>query len=1042
MKILLVQFSDIHFKKEDNAILEKEAELFDAIKNATLEYDKIFLTVCGDTAFSGQIAEYELANKFINDLKTKIETYSKKQVICIIIPGNHDCDFTKDNKSRQNQVNLIQKVGDPAIDDSVIEQCVKIQEDYFSFSQTNQETPVFSNNLFSSYVFDFDAKKVVFYCYNTAYISELNEQAGKLFFPISQIPDFVYQNKADLLISLFHHPFHWLCPTNRREFSMKIHETSDFYMTGHEHTSSKSKIDDLDANVVYHIEGSVLQDSNDRFESEFGLIGIDLEKECFKIDKYYWTNRKYHPSSEAKDWINYNRGKNKWKNKYNITFSFQTFLEDVGGKFTHPYKSDINLSDVFLYPKLRSFNTKGASDDHTSYIVQNSESLIKSFTTNSKVLFLGGENIGKSSLLKTCFTVLYKMGYVPVYVRGQEIRSPAIEDLKKVVSKAFADQYGADSVDAFTEEDIEKVFILIDDIDKTAIKNQKSKGRLIRTINTHYRNVVLVGNELYAIEEIVSDEQVSGDLYSTFEQFEILEFNHSMRVKLIQRWYTLGREDIISDGELLKKCDNAVRAIDIAMGYRIVPNYPLFLLILLQAVETSNPHDLQISSYGNYYQLLILKAFTESIKDQSDLNTYQNYCTELAYHFFSKRISSLSQTEYNAFHRYVTSYENFDLPNLSADRALATLTTVGVIHHSDDLIEFKYQYTYYYFVAKYLAQNIERPEIREIISKLIARLYRTEFANILMFLIHFSRNEFIIDELLKNTRAVFNDLPPCKLENDVQQLHSLVAELPKLYLKAKSVSDVREEENQRLDRQEEEEAQKRMSVNLEKDLSSDFNEDTSHIDIVSRLNLSFKLMEILGQIIKNNYGAMSGPIKNSMMKETYLIGLRTLNVFFTVFNENTDFILNQMKDSLSKYEKVSEDKVEKTARQLLFAISSQLSYVFIKKISDSVGSSRLMDKYERVQEDLNFSSVKLINYLIKLDHAGSFPGNDLYKIKDSFERFPLAYYALKRMVVNHLHRNHIDHRNKQRVCQFLGIPMESQLKIEAMRKREDEKEKE
>lgn len=1038
MKILLIQLSDIHFKSENNSILEKEEQLFEAIRNTTLDYEKIFLLVTGDSAFSGKIEEFDIANEFIEALKGKISKYSKKEVVCITIPGNHDCDFSKDDKSRQNQINIIQKLGDSAIDDSVIDQCVKVQEDYFAFNETIQGKAIFANKILSVYQFDLPGdKRIVFYCYNTAYISELKEQAGKLFYPINQLPESVYKIKADLFISLFHHPFHWLNPTNRREFATKIQETSDFYLTGHEHEFSKSQIDDLDENVVYHIEGSVLQDSENKFESEFNLVGFDLTTESFKVEKFFWANGKYTKSGDKTDWINYKRGKLKWKNKYIITNQFAKILDDIGGKFTHPNKSDIKLQDLFIYPKLRYFNTKESSEDHISFIVENSESIIKSLKADSKVLLFGGENIGKTSLLKIAYRVLYQSGYIPVFIDGHQIHSSGIEDFKKLVDKSFSDQYGAESLEEFSREDVSTIFILIDDIDRNPLKNQKAKGRFIKGLNDYYKNIVLVGNELFAIEEIVSDEQVKGDLYSTFEQYEILEFNHSLRVKLIERWYTLGREDYITDQELWKKCDNAVRSINVAMGYRIVPNYPIFLLILLQAVETSNPHDLQISSYGNYYQLLILKAFTESIKDQSDLNTYQNYCTELAFYFFTKKTSSISVSQHLEFHKHVTSYEKFDLPSLSAERAFNTLKRIGVIEHIGDTIEFKYQYTYYYFVAKYLAQTIEKKDTKEIVEKLVQRLYRTEFANILMFLIHFSRNEFIIEELLKYAKDIFKEFNPCKLENDVQQINNLVVELPKLYLKNQTVESVRDEENREMD--ENEEAEKKDLDELKKPW--DINEDISEIDLVSKLNLSFKLMEILGQIIKNNYGSMSGPIKNSMLKETYLMGLRTLNIFFSVFNDNTDFILNQLKETLSKYEKVSADRVEKTARHLLFALSTQISFVFIKKISDSVGSSKLMDKYPKVQEELDFASVKLVNYLIKLDHSNSFPGGELGEVKDSLERHPLSYFLLRRMVVNHLHRHPIDYKDKQRVCQFLGIPMESQLRIEAERKKRTEKEK-
>lgn len=1039
MKILLIQLSDIHFKVDNNSVLEKEVKLFESIRNSTLNFDKLYLIVTGDSAYSGKIEEYDIASKFLENLKAKLVEYTKKDIECIIIPGNHDCDFEKDDKSRQNQINIIQKLGDSAIDDSVIEQCTKVQENYSIFEKSLHGKPIFANKLLTVFQYDLvGGKQIVFYCYNTSYLSEIKEQAGKMFFPTSQIPESVYNIKADLFISLFHHPFHWLNPTNRREFATHIQETSDFYLTGHEHEFSKSQIDDLDENIVYHIEGCVLQDSENRFESAFNLIGFDLNSESFKIEKFFWNDDRYTKSGDTSEWINYKRGKLKWKNKYNITSTFAKFLDDIGGKFTHPNKSDIKLQDLFIYPKLRYFNTKESSEDHISFVVANSESVIKNLKTDSKILLFGGENIGKTSLLKISYRVLYQAGYIPVYIDGHEISSSGIDDFKKLITKSFCNQYGENSLEDFSQEDVGAIFILIDDIDKNPLKNQKAKGRFIKALNEHYKNILLIGNELFAIEEIVSDEEVKGDLYSTFEQYEILEFNHSLRVKLIQRWYTLGKEDFITDEELWKKCDNAVKAISIAMGYRIVPNYPIFLLILLQAVETSNPHDLQISSYGNYYQLLILKAFTETIKDQANLNTYQNYCSELAFLFFEKKANAISDIQHLDFHKTVTSYEKYDLPRLSQEQALLTLEKVGVIQRFGDIIEFKYRYTYYYFVAKYLAQNIDKKETKEIIEKLTKRLYRTEFANILMFLIHFSRSEFIIEQLINNAKDIFKELAPCKLEDDVQQINSLVIELPKLYLKSKSVDEVRDEENNKIDKAEEEEP-KEEHDEIRK--SWDLDEDISEIDIVSRLNLSFKLMETLGQILKNNYGSMTGPQKNSALKETYLMGLRTLNIFFEVFNNNTDFILNQLKESLSKFKKVSEDKIEKTARHLLFALSTQISFVFIKKIADSIGSNKLMEKYPKIQEELDFDSVKLINYLIKLEQSRSFPGNELGEIKQSLEKHQLSYFLLRRMVVNHLHRHPIDYKDKQRVCQFLGIPMESQLRIEAERKKRTGEEK-
>lgn len=389
-----------------------------------------------------------------------------------------------------------------------------------------------------------------------------------------------------------------------------------------------------------------------------------------------------------------------------------------------------------------------------------------------------------------------------------------------------------------------------------------------------------------------------------------------------------------------------------------------------------------------------------------------------------------------------------DLPaSMTADKTIDTLCKVGVLNSFGDTIEFKYQYTYYYFQAQYLAKNIAKKETKEVISKLCQRLYRTEFANILMFLIHFSSDEFIITELVKNASDIFKELNPCKLENDISHLHELVTELPKLYLKSKSVEEVRNEENSKQD-----------SVELQQKETEDkptwdLDEDVSEIDIVSKLNLSFKLIEIIGQILKNNpSGSMTGPVKYQLLKETYTLGLRTLNVFFSVLNDNTDFIINQLQEIISKIEEkrnenrkdgekreVEKEKVEKIARQLLFSLCTQISYTFVKKISDSVGTSKLMDKYPMVQNEFDFASVRLINFLIKLDHISGFPDRDMQTLKEYVEKHPMSYFLLKRMVVNHLHRHPVDFRDRQRICAFLGIPIESQLRLEADRKKHEGK---
>lgn len=91
--LTILQISDIHFQKTDNAV-DEYAEMRQRMKDCILDFcekGKIdFLMICGDIAFSGSASEYNnKAKPFINDL-LKLMGGNPNQVY--VIPGNHDKD--------------------------------------------------------------------------------------------------------------------------------------------------------------------------------------------------------------------------------------------------------------------------------------------------------------------------------------------------------------------------------------------------------------------------------------------------------------------------------------------------------------------------------------------------------------------------------------------------------------------------------------------------------------------------------------------------------------------------------------------------------------------------------------------------------------------------------------------------------------------------------------------------------------------------------------------------------------------------------------
>lgn len=1024
MKALFIQLSDIHIKNSNDSIFDKKGKLLEAIQNETKSVDEVFLMITGDTAFSGSVKEFELSKTFFNEIIKHLSKYSGKKIHTIILPGNHDCqNLTEENKAREALLKFAQENGSEAIDQSVINVLSSVQTNYFDFAKEFNSDAIYASELLNIYKYELGDKSIVFYTYNTAFQSILHEQPGKMIYPVGMFDENLFKEKANIIISCLHHPLHWLKPENRREFKFHVENTSDFYFTGHEHEHTKSLISNLDDNLVYYVEGDVLQDNENTKLSGFNLVYFDLDENKFQIVNYKWNGEKYSSVTPDSKWTSYERGVTKVLSPYELKSIFKQSLNDVGANLAHPNVSPVKLTDIFVYPRLELLDYSGNLEKEVSIVTEDSEALIKSLKGNVRLLLSGSENIGKTSLLKITFTNLHSKGFVPVLIDGHKIKSTSVEEFKKLVVNHFLNQYDSTDKEDILQLNVDKLVVIIDDFDKTSL-NSKFKGKLISNLINTYTNIIISGNELMSLEDIVTDEAVNEDLFSSFNTYEIREFGNLLRSKLINKWITLGTVETISDEERIKKLHQAELIIRTVTGKNLVPNYPLFLLTILQAIELGNPADLTASTFGHYYQFLIQKAFGNSLKTQDEITSYNNYLSELAYYFFKTKVRCIDIKEMQKFD---TKYRiNFTIKD-SLNTIIKNLVKGNILDDYEGYYEFKYLYIYYFFVSKHLSENIEEKEIKEKISALCKRLYKSEFANILLFLTHHSKDKFLLTEILINARELFKDLQPCKLEDDITSINKLVDKLPKLVFDSKSVDEHREKINEKKDEQEVSEKAELAKIHNN---IPDLNEDISNLDIVAKLNLAFKTIEILGQILKNNYGKISNPVIFDLVEETYLIGLRTLNVFFSVIETNTDYLVNQVNSIISEKHITEKGKIEQISRRILFNICNQISYNFIKKISDSVGTENLENSYKSVLDKHSFNSVKLIDFSIKLDHFNSFPNEEMRTLKTDFSKSILAQQIMKRMVINYLYLFPTTQEQKQRILSFLDIPMNVQRRID------------
>jgi len=332
LKLLMIHLSDIHIKREDNFITEKLESLISAVQNECLEHDKIFILLTGDIAYSGKLEEYIIADELLNNLIKKISDYSKKKVNILLIPGNHDCNHDSASSVRNVLIDSILKK-DTEIDDEIIKKCCQVQNEWQDLykSHCNKENILSENPLLNIYEYHYDDYKLIFYAYNTAWLSLKNENYGEVYYPFDYFSKEKFKNKADLNISLLHHPLNWQPQENQYKFKNHIEETSDLVITGHEHVSGQSERHNFKGNYTEYIQGSVFQNNSNGSNSEFNLIMVDLENEVHKVHKYSWNGNYYSCENPSNSWISY---KKVHSDKFLIDETFkEKWLNDPGANF-------------------------------------------------------------------------------------------------------------------------------------------------------------------------------------------------------------------------------------------------------------------------------------------------------------------------------------------------------------------------------------------------------------------------------------------------------------------------------------------------------------------------------------------------------------------------------------------------------------------------------------------------------------------------------------------------------------------------------------
>ncbi len=708
-----------------------------------------------------------------------------------------------------------------------------------------------------------------------------------------------------------------------------------------------------------------------------------------------------------------------------ITDDFLNFLQETELlSKAHSQKEKVVLEDIFIYPELSKFDDLKEYDKKIS-----AEQLINDFYTYNKILIAGEDQSGKTTLCKKIFLELKKKNFIPVYISHKTYDGK----IENRISEAYKKQYGTTPIQKI---DKQRIVPIIDDFH--FIKN---KEKYISDLSA-YRYQIIIVDDIFALN-------LKGkNSINSFIHFEIKEFNPILRNELIEKWVSLTDKKNSSNGgenTTYKMIDKKTELVNSTLGKMfgkgIMPAYPFFILSIISAYDTfAKPLNEEITSQGYCYQAFIYMYLRKQGVKNDEIDTYINFLGEFAFLFFSKSKNEISSDEFNSF---MESYlDKYNLP-VNQDTLLEKLRQSKLIGLDNfNNYYFCYQYLYYFFVAKYLAEHIENNKTA--IDNIINNLHKDENAYIAIFVSHHSKNNVILDEIILNAFCLFDKYKPASLNYeelnffDAQIDYVIQATLPY----ANETPEI--ERNNRLSAQNNYEEK---NPDIKSDVAMEENDEFE-----KELRRSIKTVEVMGSIIKNRAGSLDKEKLKSMFEEAMNVHLRILTSFFELIKGEEeqqaiiDFISNRLKIIIEKKSEerksegqkeraFSKEELEKISKIIFWNMNFFLICGFIKKIISSLGSDKLIKIIEDVCDKKNTPASYLVQHGILMWYNKNLQVDNIAKKinKNGFSN--IAKRIMDYLIVEHCSMHKTDFMEKQKIEQKFKIPSKNLKKNIRMSKK-------
>jgi adenylate kinase family enzyme len=1021
MRIVVVQLGDVHIKDEGNPVLGRGNAIAAAIRPNLLGSDGVLLLNTGDVAYSGLAGQYTLAETLFNDLCAALKAEdSNMNIFSAGVPGNHDCDLLSASDVRDIPA-LFPRVAALQLTGETVRHCLAVQTEFFKFLNSigasgSPPQPAF----FWEIALSVNGEALVLRCYNTAWLTQNPERPGQLYFPLNAAP---ISTDNGVAISLFHHPYNWLAPDNARAFRTHIESSSDVVLTGHEHVSDTYSKSHPALSAVTFVEGAALFESSTG-DSGFNIISIDTGTEKYSVTEYSWRDNLYRPKTTVSfDFVR----RPKTSNSLEITDQFATYLDDLGTGFTHPRKDHLRLSDVFVYPDLRKAPLQQKMEGTTATGTRIASKDCPTSLMEAKLaIIIGAPKAGKTTLAKTLVRYINSTNEIaPLLLTGNDIASPDTSTIRQAVDLAVERQYGKQNIETFRQLPRERIAIILDDFDRAKL-TRKGQARLLALAEQLAATIILTVADTFPVDELTT--KGTDHPFYAYEQFELQPLGRVLRGDIIEKWVRLGQEYVGSEVDISHEIDSREKTIQALLSKQLVPSYPVIVLGILQACEASKASiDRSSGSYGELFESLITERVRRVSTKATEIGKTYTIVARIAFFMYQANRKKVTFQELQAvlrayFDQYRVSVDHMDL--------IGRLTNADILSESAGMFEFRYPYYYHYFVARYIHENMSDPteqaKLSADVKKMADRVYRDDYVDILVFYLYLSRDQDIIEQVCRNAERVYEEYQLCDLEEDVGFINQLYIKKPEPI----AIPDSDIEENRRRLRSEVDEQEELLRpTRTDEDI-----EYERGLDELIKLNIAFKTIYVLGQVLRSFPGVLKHDVKVRVVRECYRLGLRIMSVVLRVASENLEEFRKYFAQVVKETQHIeSRRDLAVDADELMIWLTGACTFGIVKRISLTIGHEDLGETYKEILSSARGDlAIEVLDLAIKLDHFKTAPDEEVKHLSEYTDRSRnyFVYTLVRDLVRQYLSLFRIDSGPRERMMKHLKIEKKGPLMLE------------